>query len=129
MDLRFGSAHDVMLCFCPKPLDLRLAFLALLAGCATQAATPSAPSRANAVPADASLIATHRGIGIFVMQQDGVLYIVQADNGELVHASPVMLGHKLLFAPERNQITINGVVVHEGGLRVDRSYRFYFDKQ
>jgi hypothetical protein len=118
-----------MLSIFPKPLDLRLALLALLAGCATQPPTPSAPSRANAVPPDATLIATHSGIGIFMMEQDGILYIVQADNGELVHASPVMLGHKLLFAPERNQISINGVVVHGGGLSPSRSYRFYFYKQ
>ena len=114
---------------CPKPRDLRLALLAVLAGCAAQSPAPSAPSHANAVPADASLIATHRGIGIFVMEQDGVLYIVQADDGTLIHASPVMLGHKLLFAPERNQIVINGMVVHEGGLSPSRSYKFYFDKQ
>ncbi len=103
--------------------------LAVLAGCAAQSPVPSAPSHASPIPADATLIATHSGIGVFVMQQDGILYIVQADNGELIHASPVMLGHKLLFAPERNQIAINGMVVHEGGLSPSRSYRFYFDKQ
>ncbi|MGA2496767.1 MAG: hypothetical protein ABSH20_03450 [Tepidisphaeraceae bacterium] len=118
-----------MFCLCPKPRDLRLALLAVLAGCATQSPTPSAPSHANSVPADATLIATHSGVGIFVMEQDGILYIVQADDGALIHASPVMLGHKLLFAPERNQITINGIVVHEGGLSSNRSYKFYFDKQ
>ncbi len=112
-----------------KPLDWRLGVLAFLAGCAGQSAVVPTTRQANAIPVQANLIATHSGTGVFVMQEDGILYIEQADDKRLLYASPVMLGHKLLFSPERNQIVINGVVVHEGGLSASRSYRFYFDKQ
>lgn len=62
-----------------------------------------------------------------VADASGTLYVFDEKDRQ-IFVTPMRYAEKLLFFPERNQIVLNGQVVHSGGLDHTKPYQFYFVK-
>jgi hypothetical protein len=103
---------------------LRLALLGSLllwaAGCQQQ-------RFGGADPKDVHKITERAGATAIVADASGTVYILDSSDKQ-VFTTPMRYAEKLLFFPERQQIVLNGQVVHQGGLDHTKTYQFYFVK-
>src|SRR5688572_18734353 len=76
---------------------------------------------------DVTKITTRVGATAIVADASGTLYVFDEKDRQ-VFVTPMRYAEKLLFFPERNQIVLNGQVVHSGGLDHTKPYQFYFVK-
>ena len=76
---------------------------------------------------DVHKITERVGATAIVADRSGTLYVFDEQDRQ-VFVTPMRYAEKLLFFPERDQIILNGQVVHQGGLDHTKPYQFYFVK-
>jgi hypothetical protein len=105
---------------------MRYASLLPLAVLAAMAVTGCAPERHEVVPSSALLGAEGNQRLTFTSDGPGTIYIYDQSDDKLLYSGHVPGRRQIAVDPERNEITVDGVLVQDKSLRPGNNRKIYF---